>query len=165
MKAIVDSLRSVIKPIIVRYNWSASGSYLNLYNKPPMSMDEELDNIAHLSFHTVNDLYHFKIMKPQLINPPLPEPEHDKKYTITFKIYKNKKTSIFSAYIIKGLHNRDTEEECPDKLIETFHFVLDNIVRCLNTPVAGKTRRHKRINKKQPEKSRSRCRSRSRRMR
>jgi hypothetical protein len=168
METIVASFRGMISPIIVRHNLTHGGTYLNLYNNDPITHEELQDNIAHISFHTNendNVLYHFKIMKPELIIPPLTIPLHDKHYTITFKIYKNAKTGVITAQIISGVHNSNTEEECPPAIIETFQFVLDNIVRCLNPPTAGKTRRHKRINKKQPEKSRRKGRRRSRRMR
>lgn len=146
MQTITNSLRNMINPTFVSRFTSTSGKFLNLFNTKPKNKAQTKDNIAHISFHTLNSLYHFKIRKPELITPPLePIDDPDKKYTITFKMYKHKTTHVISAEIIKGVHNPNTEIECPDEIIETFQFVLDNIVRCLNENRGGRTRRHKRI--------------------
>ena len=145
MQSITDSLRIMIKPVIVKYQESVGGVFLNLFNTEPISNAQKRDNIAHISFHLIRSLYHFKIRKPERINPPLVPIGRGMNYTITFKMYKHKTTHNIYAKIIKGVHNSQTEIECPDELIETFQFVLDNIVRCLNENRGGRTRRHKRI--------------------
>jgi len=157
MQSITDSLRTMINPIIVKRQLSAGGEFLNLFNTEPINNAQKRDNIAHISFHSINSLYHFKIRKPERINPPLEPTGHNNvNYTITFKMYKHKITRNISAKVIKGVHNLRTEVECPDELIETFQFVLDNIVRCLNENRGGRTRRHKRFTNERSRRRRMR---------
>lgn len=148
MNEIIGAFRGMIPNIFVKHNLTIAGHYLNIYNGKPKNA--YADAIAHISFHSDNMRYHFKITKPELMVPPLPYPPNNTTYTIPFKIYKHRK-----SYTIRPvkIHNPNTETECPDEIMETFQFVLDKIKYILNN-VGGITTRRKRINKKQKSRRR-----------
>jgi hypothetical protein len=153
MVPIVDPLKKKLPTLFVKYKLSASGCYLNIFNKNPVEVDT---NVAHISLHSFKGRYHFKIMRPRLFGLV----ENNKNYIIPFKMHRHEDTGELSATIQPFVTNENTEIMCPPNIIVIFRSILDRLVTVLNRPrrrggVQTRRKRHI-INKKQTNKNRRR---------
>ena len=149
---IVSPFRILFPELFVKEKIIQSGLYLNIFHKKPKKKYSMEDNIAHLSLHPIGDLYHFKINKHNNFN--LPEPDNNKKYTISFKMHTNINGRL-SATIQPFVNNKNTEVECPDQIIKLFKDMLDIMVAKLNENLGGVQTRRKNKNKNRRTKKRN----------
>ena len=142
--AIVDPFRQLFPQIFVRCKFSPTGHYLNIFEKRPRGNVDGKKAEAHISFHPINDLYHFKIIAFRKFGLVVPPPGKD--YTISFKMHRSIDTNLLSATIQPFVNNVETEVECPPPLINLFQRALDIMVELLNRNRVGgvKTKRRKR---------------------
>ena len=140
--AIVNPFKVLFPNLFVHCKFSASGHYLNIFSSTPKSVDGKKAE-AHISFHPINDLYHFKIIAFRKFN--LPVPPEGKDYTISFKMHKFIDTEALSATIQPFVNNVETEVECPQPVINLLQLSLDIMVELLNRNRLGgvKTKRRK----------------------
>lgn len=145
---IIEPFRSIFQNIFVKCKFSQTGHYLNIFSKKPSGDINSKNSAAHISFHPINDLYHFKITAFRMFN--LPAPPAGKDYTISFKMHRSLDTNNLSATIQPFVNNVDKEVACPSALIALFQRVLDIMIELLNRSRVGgvKTKRMKRNIKK-----------------